>query len=95
MALMITDACINCGVCEPECPNGAIQLGEEIYFIRAGKCTECVGSYDAPVCVSLCPISDCIIPNPRRVETRAQLEEKARIMALRKRIHQAMRDSGL
>ena len=31
MALMITDECINCDVCEPECPNDAIYHGEEIY----------------------------------------------------------------
>ena len=33
MALMITDECINCDVCEPECPNQAISLGPEIYQI--------------------------------------------------------------
>ena len=46
MALMITDECINCDVCEPECPNNAISQGEEIYVIDAKKCTECVGHYD-------------------------------------------------
>ncbi len=94
MALMITDDCINCGVCESECPNGAIQMGEEIFYIRAGKCTECVGTHDEPVCVKLCPISDCIIPNPRRIETREQLQEKFEIMQLRKRIHSAMKETG-
>ena len=48
MALMITDECINCDVCEPECPNGAISQGPEIYVIDAAKCTECVGHFDAP-----------------------------------------------
>ena len=95
MALMITDECINCGVCEPECPNDAIQIGEDIFFIRAGKCTECVGSHDQPQCVQLCPIADCIIPNPRCLETREQLEEKFERMNLRRRIHRAMRESGI
>ena len=35
MALLITDECINCDVCEPECPNQAISQGEEIYQIEA------------------------------------------------------------
>ena len=48
MALMITDECINCDVCEPECPNEAISQGEEIYQIDPSKCTECVGHYDTP-----------------------------------------------
>ena len=63
MALMITDACINCDVCEPECPNGAISPGEEIYVIDPEKCTECVGHFDAPQCREVCPV-DCIPLNP-------------------------------
>ena len=43
MALLITDECINCDVCEPECPNEAISMGEEIYVIDPSRCTECVG----------------------------------------------------
>ena len=50
MALMITDECINCDVCEPECPNGAISQGDEIYIIDPNKCTECVGHFDEPQC---------------------------------------------
>ena len=75
MALMITDRCINCDVCEPECPNEAIALGEEIYQIDPAKCTECVGHYDAPQCVAVCPV-DCIPLNPMLVESRAQLQQK-------------------
>jgi ferredoxin len=75
MALMITDECINCDVCEPECPNGAISQGEEIYQIDPGKCTECVGHYDTPQCIEVCPV-DCIIPNPDQVEDKAQLQQK-------------------
>ena len=63
MALIITDECINCDVCEPECPNGAISQGAEIYVIDPGKCTECVGHFDTPQCVEVCPV-DCIHPTP-------------------------------
>ena len=72
MALMITDECINCDVCEPECPNGAIAQGVEIYVIDPSKCTECVGHFDMPQCVEVCPV-DCIPVNPDRIETREQL----------------------
>jgi ferredoxin len=75
MALMITDECINCDVCEPECPNGAITQGEEVYEIDPGKCTECVGHFDVPQCIEVCPV-DCIIPNPDQVEDKDQLQKK-------------------
>jgi len=75
MALIITDECINCDVCEPECPNGAISQGEEIYVIDSKKCTECVGHYDVPQCIEVCPV-DCIITNPDIVESREQLHAK-------------------
>ncbi len=75
MALMITDECINCDVCEPECPNEAISQGEEIYVIDANKCTECVGHYDEPQCVQVCPV-DCIPKNPDAVESEDQLWTK-------------------
>jgi ferredoxin len=75
MALLITDECINCDVCEPECPNGAITQGAEIYVIDPGKCTECVGHFDTPQCVEVCPV-DCIPVNPDYVESREQLLRK-------------------
>ncbi|MEY2688658.1 MAG: hypothetical protein RL375_2856 [Pseudomonadota bacterium] len=75
MALLITDECINCDVCEPECPNQAIYLGELIYEIDPDRCTECVGHFDTPQCVQVCPVS-CIPINPQRVETREQLQAK-------------------
>ena len=59
MALTITDQCINCDVCEPECPNGAISMGPEIYVIDPARCTECVGHFDEPQCRVVCPV-DCI-----------------------------------
>ena len=77
MALMITDECINCDVCEPECPNDAIAAGEEIYVIDPKKCTECVGHFDEPQCQKVCPV-DCIPLNPDLVETKEQLQEKYR-----------------
>ncbi len=68
MALIITDECINCDVCEPECPNGAITMGEEIYEIDPHKCTECVGHFDEPQCVVVCPV-DCIPKDPDHPDT--------------------------
>jgi len=75
MALLITDDCINCAVCEPECPNDAIYEGEEIYEINADLCTECVGHYDEPQCVMICPV-DCIPKDPNREESHSMLELK-------------------
>ena len=63
MALLITDECINCDVCEPECPNQAISMGPEIYHIDPSRCTECVGHFDEPQCVQVCPV-DCIPVDP-------------------------------
>ena len=53
MALYITDECINCDVCEPECPNEAISPGDEIYVIDPNLCTECVGHYETSQCVEV------------------------------------------
>ncbi len=75
MALLITDECINCDVCEPECPNGAISVGEETYVIDPQLCTECVGHYETSQCVEVCPV-DCIIPDLDHRETQEQLYQK-------------------
>ena len=75
MALKITDECINCDVCEPECPNGAISQGVEIYVIDPAKCTECVGHFDKPQCQQVCPV-DCIPLDLDMVETQEQLYAK-------------------
>ncbi|MAF17566.1 MAG: ferredoxin [Marinomonas sp.] len=75
MSLIITDECINCDVCEPECPNEAISQGEEIYVIDPAKCTECIGHYDEPQCQQVCPV-DCIPHDPNFKETEEQLMEK-------------------
>ena len=75
MALKITSECINCDVCEPECPNQAISMGDDHYIIDPDKCTECVGHFDEPQCVQVCPV-ECIPVNPERVETPEQLLQK-------------------
>ena len=75
MALKITDQCINCDVCEPECPNGAISMGPEIYVIDVRKCTECVGHFDKPQCQEVCPV-DCIPLDPANAESREELAAK-------------------
>ena len=75
MALMITDACINCDVCEPECPNEAIYQGVEIFEIDPKRCTECVGHYEQPQCVEVCPV-DCIVLDSAVVESKNQLRAK-------------------
>lgn len=59
MSLIITQACINCDICEPECPNQAIYRGEVIYEIDPNRCTECVGHFDEPQCALVCPV-ECI-----------------------------------
>ena len=75
MALKITEECINCDVCEPECPNEAISQGIEYYVIDPKKCTECVGHFDKPQCVEVCPV-DCIPKDPDHPETHEQLLQK-------------------
>jgi ferredoxin len=75
MALLITDECINCDVCEPECPNDAIYMGPDIYEIAPQKCTECVGHFDEPQCVQVCPVN-CIPVNPQWVESHDTLWKK-------------------
>ncbi|AIF47182.1 YfhL family 4Fe-4S dicluster ferredoxin [Dyella japonica] len=77
MSLKILDTCVNCDVCEPACPNKAISLGEEYYVIDPSLCTECIGHYDEPQCVDVCPV-ECIIIDPEHTETHDQLELKYR-----------------
>lgn len=77
MALLITNECINCDVCEVECPNQAISMGPAIYVIDPGKCTECVGHFETSQCVEVCPV-DCIPLDPSHVESQQQLMEKYR-----------------
>ena len=84
MALMITDECINCDVCEPECPNDAISMGAQIYEIDPDKCTECVGHFDEPQCKIVCPVN-CIPFNPAWRESEEQLRDTfAQLQAAKK-----------
>jgi len=75
MALKIIKGCINCDMCDPECPNKAITMGDKIYEINPDLCTECVGFYDEPTCISVCPL-DCIITDPDREEDKETLFQK-------------------
>ena len=75
MALRITSECINCDVCEPECPNDAIYQGQEIYQIEPSLCTECVGHFDASQCVVVCPVA-CIEVDPDHQESQQELRGK-------------------
>ena len=79
--LFRSDECINCDVCEPVCPNEAIYMGVEIFEIDPELCTECVGHFDEPQCVEICPV-ECIPKDENHPETPEQLLEKyKRLMA--------------
>lgn len=75
MALVITDQCINCDVCEPECPNEAISQGVEYYVIDPERCTQCVGHFETPQCQEVCPV-ECIPLDPNHEESEEQLWAK-------------------
>ncbi len=75
MALIIDDECINCDVCEPQCPNKAISMGPDFYVINPDLCTECVGHTGEPGCVKVCPV-ECIHPDPQHLETQEELTIK-------------------
>jgi len=94
MSTLITEECINCGACEPRCPNNAIYAGgrqweldgqshppiaPDIYYIVPGKCTECVGFFDHEECAAACPV-DCCVPDPQIPETEAALIDRARLL---------------
>ncbi|PIJ52333.1 ferredoxin [Erwinia sp. OLTSP20] len=76
MALLITEDCINCDMCEPECPNQAISMGDLIYQIDSARCTECIGFYDSPTCQKVCPIDRTIVADPQHPESQDALWEK-------------------
>src|SRR5215472_427436 len=94
MSTTITSECINCGACEPECPNTAIYAGgvewelngqkspaiaPDIYYIVPSKCTECVGFHDHEACAAVCPV-DCCVPDPANPETQGVLLARARTL---------------
>lgn len=76
MATYITEECINCGACVPECPNEAIAEGSDIYVIDAERCSECVGFHEKEACQGVCP-TECCLPDPRRPETESVLLARA------------------
>lgn len=75
MALFINEDCVNCGVCEPECPNEAISAGDELYIIDTALCSECVGAFDEAQCASVCPTEACV-PDPDNEESKEVLQTK-------------------
>jgi len=77
MATWIDDRCIRCGLCVDECPNGAISEGPSLFEIDPARCTECVGFHATEQCAAVCPV-DCCLPDPQRVESEAELFERAR-----------------
>ena len=77
MATTITEECINCGACEPECPNEAITEGDDIYVIDPNLCTECVGFHDNEACQAVCPV-ECCAPDPNIRESEETLLERAK-----------------
>ena len=79
MATMITSECINCGACEPECPNNAISQGDPVYVIDPLLCTECVGFHDYEACAAVCPV-DCCVTDPNNLETEEVLIARARAL---------------
>lgn len=79
MATTITSDCINCGACEPECPNNAISQGDPVYVIDPLLCTECVGFHDYEACAAVCPV-DCCVPDPNNLETEEVLIARARAL---------------
>ncbi len=79
MAYIITEECINCAACEPECPNEAITAGDEVYDIEPDKCTECVGHFDESQCAAVCPV-DCCVPDPDHKETKEELMTKFKML---------------
>ena len=80
MALKITEECIECGACEPECPNEAISQGDGIYIIDPERCTECVGYHDEAQCAAACPV-DCCVPDEDHKESKEEL------LAKKERLH--------
>jgi len=75
MAYKITEECISCGACEPECKNEAITEGQEIYVVDPAKCTECIGWFESSKCAEVCPVDACVV-DPAQTETREQLLDK-------------------
>lgn len=76
MSMLIVEECISCGACEPECPNSAITGGDAIFVINPELCTECLGAFDSPQCITICPVEGCIVTDPAHAESREALIAK-------------------
>ena len=69
MAVMITEECINCDACAPECPVAAIlsngdeknPYDDERFYVKPETCVECVGHADTPRCAEACPTEGSIV----------------------------------
>ncbi len=92
MALLITDLCVNCDVCAPVCPNAAISQGPTIYDIDPGRCTQCIGHFDEPQCVIVCPV-ECIELDPAHPESTDALLIKYRLLTATVDPHLPMQDT--
>lgn len=79
MAYKITSDCNNCGACEPECPNTAISMGDDLFEIKSDACTECVGFHGEPQCAAVCPVDACVTDSAH-VETEAALIERLKVL---------------
>lgn len=76
MAMVIVEECISCGACEPDCPNTAIAAGDSLYVINPELCTECVGAFDSPKCIEVCPVAETIVKDPAHPESQDDLAAK-------------------
>ncbi len=76
MAMVIVEDCISCGACEPECPNTAITAGDSLYLVNHDLCTECVGAFDNPKCVEVCPVEGAVVKDPAHEESHDDLAAK-------------------
>ncbi|MEL6489940.1 MAG: 4Fe-4S binding protein [Cyanobacteria bacterium J06634_6] len=63
MAYTITDKCINCQRCIPNCPTNAIETDGSTFKINADRCNNCLGVYSVPQCWASCPTSDGCVPS--------------------------------
>ncbi len=61
MANTITEECVSCGICEPECPNEAISQGDDVYVIDATACNECADDGGSPKCLEVCPVDGAVV----------------------------------
>jgi ferredoxin len=58
---IIVEDCIDCGACEPDCPNQAISHDGGPFVIDPNLCDECAATGGDPQCIAVCPV-DAIIP---------------------------------